>query len=163
MKLMISDKTVEEILNFSLENPGVSAPIFEDYKVIVPLSKLCLEFFQPERYDKRIACFFDFGEGVGFFFETVKLAIDGNISNEQYHLGPQVIGEDVLKQNDDYVRAVLDYCNKHLQVISCSPPPWFVRAIEISNAEIRKFFPELADEDFDKKQRVLAALRMSTS
>lgn len=159
MKLKISDETVEEIFKFS-RRYGVGTPAIEEFKIKVPLMSFHVAFFQPERYNPAIACYFGFADDVGFFFEDIRRAVDGQADCGQPVANDYVDACDVLKRNDDYVHRVLKYCERNIDVLTSVPPSWFPRAVAISDAVTRKNFPDLADEDLRKKQELWDSWQM---
>jgi hypothetical protein len=158
MKLLISDEVMQEIIYFSRQSSG-SEPLIEELKIVIPLPSLSLTLFQPERYDQTIGCYLDFKDGVGFFFEEVYSAIEGQKKTEQVLDDRKLDIEDVKMHNNNYVRGVLAYCKENLELLTSVPPKWYRRAVEISDAATRKYFPDLADEDLRKKQALFESWR----
>lgn len=111
-------------------------------------------FFQPERYSRLIAGFIAYRDDLGFFFEDVLYAITGQKHNKQQDEGQNKTFSDVLKRNNDYVRQVLEFFEKNMKLLTCVPPPWFEKAIEVSDSELRKYFPEMADDDLRRKNEL---------
>lgn len=159
MKLLISDEVMWEILYFSRQSAG-SEPLIEQLKIVIPMPSLSLTLFQPERYDQTIGCYLDFKDGVGFFFEEVYSAIEGQKNSEQVLDDRKLAIEDVKKHNDNYVCCVIAYCKENFEILTSVPPNWFRRAVEISDAATRKYFPDLADDDLRKKQALFESWGM---
>lgn len=151
MRLLISDIVVQKIVGFA-KKFGLDAPVFEDLTITVRLATLSLIFSQPERYSQSIACHFSFGPNVGFFFEDVLLAMGGKADSQQGHTGEHISSHEVLNNNDQYVLRVLKYCEENINLLTALPPPWFLTAVQISDAATRKYFPDIADTDLRQKR-----------
>jgi hypothetical protein len=159
MKLLISEKIIDEISQFAMQY-GAQGVLPGNLEIRVSFSKVSINFFQPERYCQLVACCFEFGNDVGFFFEDVFSAIEGHPDTHQAIADEQPASVDVLKRNDSYVHHIVEYCEKNIDLIVSVPPPWFQRAVSIADAATRKNFPSLANEDMSKKQELWDAWQL---
>jgi hypothetical protein len=150
---MISDEVVNEIYDFS-KKYGAGPPIIEEYKITIPLMNISFRFYQQERYDKLISCYFDYNEDVGFFFERILIAVNETTGRHQVDNNVVVAAGDVLRRNDEYVHRVLEFCKSNIDILTVVRPPWFQRAVQVSDAAIRGRFPELADAYLVKAQEL---------
>lgn len=158
MNLTISDRSIREIYKF-VERHGVQELVCAELKITIPLVGLSIVFFQPERYDESIVCYFDFGNDVAFFFGDVFSAIEGEKDAQQAIIKEHRINADTLKRNDDYIHHVLEYCEKNFDLLTSVPPCWFQRAARIADAATRETFPDLADDDMRRKQQLWESWR----
>jgi hypothetical protein len=153
MKLLISDKTIDEIFQFATKY-GTQGVLIAELEIRVLFSEASINFFQPERYSQLVTCCFEFGNDVGFFFEDLFSAIEEHPDTHQAIADEWPASVDVLKRNDSYVHHIVEYCEKNIDLIVSVPPPWFQRAVSIADAATRKNFPNLATEDMSKKQEL---------
>lgn len=154
MNLFVSNEAIGEIYSFSSKY-GLRQPVLADLKISVFLPVLEINFFQPDRYDHLLACVFDFGNDVGFYFEDVFLAVECQGIALVTCSSNNISAVKITQRNDQYVKYVLEFCDRNIAQFIHLPPPWFQRAVEISDAVTRKNFPNLADEDLEKKRRLL--------
>jgi hypothetical protein len=152
MALLISDETIIDVSEFAMKwGQGVA---FEDLEITISFAEMSLKFFQPERYSQLITCHVEFENDIGFFFEDVFSAIEGYPSTRQVTVDEQPADVDVLTRNNSYVHHVIAYCEKNIELITSIPPPWFQSAASMADTATRKNFPDLADEDMWKKQKL---------
>jgi hypothetical protein len=153
MKLLISDKTIIGVSDFAMKC-GAQGVVFEDLEITVSFLEMSVKFFQPERYNQLITCYFEFANDIGFFFEDVLSAIEGHPDTQHVTVDEQPASVVVLTRNNSYVHHVIAYCEKNIDLITSVSPPWFQRAASIADVATRKNFPDLADEDMWKKQKL---------
>jgi hypothetical protein len=159
MRLIISDGVLKEIFDFSAEY-GSGPPRIDEYKIIIPLVNLSIRFFQQEKYEKLISCYLDFNDDVGFFFERIRHAIVGE-GGEGQSL-KTIACHSMIERNDEYVRDVLRFCRDNIDILTVVPPPWFERAMLISDAALRARFPDLADIYIGKARELLDSWQART-
>lgn len=159
MRLMISDEVSREIFDFSAEY-GSGLPRIEEYKIIIPLFNLAIRFYQQDRYEKLISCYLDFNDDVGFFFERVRLAVVGREADTQPISATVCHG--MSERNDEYVRDVLKFCRENVDILTVVPPPWFERAMLITDAALRARFPDLADIYIEKARDLFGSWQART-
>lgn len=163
MNLLISDATLRSIEEFA-NRWGEGAIRFYPLKICVTMRHLKLILFQPERYMRRLQCYFDFGDDVLFLYEDARTAIEGvsgSCSVRSSATGLSEEGE--LLENDNFVREVIRFCLDHECELMKLPPDWFLSATKISDGRTRRNFPDIADADLQKKQLFWAKLNTSIS
>jgi hypothetical protein len=68
----------------------------------------------------------------------------------------------MIERNDEYVRDVLRFCRDNIDILTVVPPPWFERAMLISDAALRARFPDLADIYIGKARELLDSWQART-
>ncbi|MDB5958998.1 MAG: hypothetical protein JWP59_292 [Massilia sp.] len=154
MNLLLSDRSLSEVFEFARRYHGMLKD-GDAFKLIVVLSCCSVVFVQQEQYVKLISCHIEFAPDVGFFFEEVAAAIGGNKVLE-YKAVPPVSGDDaILQRNDNYVLNVIEFLSNNMNLLNIFPPPWFEAAMKLSDSATRRLFPQIADEDLQKKRQLL--------
>ena len=108
-----------------------------------------LTIYQAEKFSGLIACNFDFGGDVQFFYEDVRAAIE-NLPATYFQPTTVTPLSDEWSVDEQYTAQVVYFCCLYINDIMKWPPPWLLRAAEISVQRTRRNFPEIANADLNR-------------
>ena len=118
-----------------------------------------LRIFQPDRFPEYLNCHFIIHD-CSLCIEDVWYAINGLEMPNPYASsdGGKTHKQAARKQNDEYLKQIVDFLSRNGEKLAQWPPPWFPAASLHAAKETAKYFPDVASRELAERERLWGSM-----